>query len=618
MSKIRYIIAVHGIGTQRYGETAVNAIRAFVRAKVGKEASSEWTRTRFINEAGTINYDHLQHRRQGPPDQSSGEGFHPWAEVAFDQEKWRFIEVHYADILDSGFFESGTHPTQWSQSLLARLRKNPDNPGWAVPLVETVSDTLLSIEKIGAMRNKTLRDLIFDKFIGDIQIYAESKSVRQKAVSRFHTILDTIFSDPKNDSASITVLSHSLGTVLSYDALRMGAKSKREWLDKIDSWVSFGSPLDKFLGLWPENYEETDESSSENCPGKILHLNYSDEQDPVGHKLDRLAERKEYKNLCGEYDRENDVMFNRYKWPLIAHNEYWKDAGLFKEIGRKISKKKAGAEFKIFEADIYKSLLTRTYYYPVWGVVAINSLLLLFLFSYPVNPFVAVSVVFGLFLNWRMGKRIIDLSIMWRRINRMKENKEQDGNKIDGMVRKQELADGFRKRMSRILWIGSLASMLVGVFAGWAVATARIGWSDSRHWELSSLPNVAVVIGVGGLLVFWRAKKHRSEKQEASSEETLGSTESSACGFSELVDSSFMKEDLESCLWFVIPWAAGLVAGFVAFNGCLFRPLIGVSFGSSVTIALFASFVVGAAVSVWGYFISAYARIREKSGYEDE
>ncbi|MGH8553444.1 MAG: hypothetical protein ACRERS_09120, partial [Methylococcales bacterium] len=108
-----------------------------------------------------------------------------------------------------------------------------------------------------------------------------------------------------------------------------------EWVDHLASYVTLGSPIDKYLVLWSENYLHLDRTDwldpdiVQSRPYKIRHFNYSDEQDPVGHELDILETTPVCQSL---FETGEDIVFTRYAVPGAAHVDYWNDYDLFHRI----------------------------------------------------------------------------------------------------------------------------------------------------------------------------------------------------------------------------------------------------------------------------------------------
>lgn len=125
------------------------------------------------------------------------------------------------------------------------------------------------------------------------------------------------------------------------------------WRTSVKNFITLGSPIDKFVALWSQNYlhlglkikDYTNPSRWELPFGcqydypdsldlrKINHYNFCDEQDPVGHHLDLTRRTTVYEKLFDTVDREKrDIVFRRYNIPGLAHNKYWEDSKLFKGI----------------------------------------------------------------------------------------------------------------------------------------------------------------------------------------------------------------------------------------------------------------------------------------------
>jgi hypothetical protein len=108
-----------------------------------------------------------------------------------------------------------------------------------------------------------------------------------------------------------------------------------DWVQYLTSYVTLGSPIDKYLALWTENYQHFndikwfDDEFVKKRTSKIRHFNYSDEQDPVGHELNILETTPVWQTLM---EKGEDVVFARYAIPGVAHVKYWDDYDLFRRI----------------------------------------------------------------------------------------------------------------------------------------------------------------------------------------------------------------------------------------------------------------------------------------------
>ena len=159
-----------------------------------------------------------------------------------------------------------------------------------------------------------------------------------------------------------------------------------EWVQRVQSFVTLGSPIDKYLTIWWLNYRYLltagsvlqppdsrahgeDLADDEGLASKagdlsdrpIAHFNYCDELDPVGHNLDVARQTPAYDAV---FECREDVVFNRYAVPGAAHNEYWTDQGLFRRIlDLAVNEVDEGdaARPRWFEPKAYRKLLFALY-----------------------------------------------------------------------------------------------------------------------------------------------------------------------------------------------------------------------------------------------------------------
>ncbi len=270
-----------------------------------------------------------------------------------------------------------------------------------------------------SVKTKSLADMIFDRFLGDVQLYGEFLPIRGKAVRRFHGLMNKIEREHialhcpnhteedkyRNGDDYIkpryTIIAHSLGTVMSMDMLlyahinksiyerenigkydslpfqeyatkmtdenarKADDTLKREsiqwvleqngdylgsrWIDNVANFVTLGSPIDKFLVIWWQNYQYLKYPNLfKDRENKIKHFNYCDEQDPVGHLLDFFEKHTVYSKV---FQKEEDIVYNRYAVPGKAHVDYWTDYELFYRIVRCCIDNKPVSSFPITEKD---------------------------------------------------------------------------------------------------------------------------------------------------------------------------------------------------------------------------------------------------------------------------
>lgn len=454
-----YIIVVHGIGEQRHNETTVEVVNRFATARARQTPASPY--------AGLLpgSLSSLSMRRKG-----GGQGWSEFEGIpvepgslsdTFDGTRatrdtsgrnFRFVDMRWADILQSHHGVYGSSTKQWTDSLLARLQPpfTPDyvSEPWVMPLLKEMKETLLPIQGLLKWYAPAIEKSVFNDVIGDIHLYGDYTRTRGQAVRRFHAQLDQIhlrdyvewcrFERKSKDEPYVppvyTIIAHSLGSVLSFDALMyaFAKESIREggdrhpsgslpfpgytereeseheswygllsdlrkpprdtnlpypqenwarfsacyaqfrkwygirppatdpprtgdlplllWRDHVKHFITLGSPIDKFLVLWHQNYRHmgpihhsagdawSGEWLDDTITHRITHYNLCDEQDPVGHHLDVTRN-------CSAYNKVfrtdipvtyRDVVFRRYAVPGLAHVQYWKDQDLFRRLIREV------------------------------------------------------------------------------------------------------------------------------------------------------------------------------------------------------------------------------------------------------------------------------------------
>lgn len=396
---VHYIIAVHGIGQQRKNETVLPVIKQFAAA-----------RHKNPNQAGFLTLGRLTSQSKenqwieyqdipNDPDPSLKEK--PWIpRVANDKQgtNLRFVDFCWSDVTREQHKKVGEPTEVWSQSLINRLKlrvsleqEKQQGKGkptqWLVDMMETLQEGFLFTEKILDLRLPKLSYEIFGEFLGDVEMYGDFPHTRGRAVRLFHESMDKLHTahcaefDGQEVFPHYTIIAHSLGTVMTLDAIAYAHANKQsrkstyntegkneivhlpgydgslisgeechpvykhekisknlpnvEWVKYLCSYVTLGSPIDKYLALWTENYAHfantdwMDKKLLKDRKTSIRHFNYSDEQDPVGHELNILKSTPVWQALM---ESNEDIVFARYPVPGVAHVGYWQDYDLFNRI----------------------------------------------------------------------------------------------------------------------------------------------------------------------------------------------------------------------------------------------------------------------------------------------
>jgi len=627
MGTIRYVVVVHGIGEQRQNETVISVVSRCAEArrhlpkdesydvltlgmacsqtgKAGANATAPWLEFRGIPQdpsplAGSPAQLELDSPFLGEPGRRG--------------DNLRFVDLHWADLLQADIEDVGQPPEVWSDGLLGRLKRKNEQldagsqaqpsgwldrlrgkgtlsdprrvPSWALEILRLLKETVTLLRRFTTLRAQNLDETIFTKFLGDVQLYGEYAYCRGQAVRRFHELMAQIQKRHEEEEerrvaldsshvrreARYTILAHSLGTIMSFDALLyahakpevlVGATSdeipglpfpghlreedprelnrrekevnkfreakerlaglirahktastevqdawqemKRDfrfldtsWIERVDSFVTLGSPIDKFLVLWWLNYKHLLKPRQWMDPKrmelrkrcKIRFFNYADEQDPVGHQLDVAATTQAVQEV---FNIEEDRVYNRYAVPGLAHTSYWKDLPLFKRIlhlavdGGKV-KDAATPKVTWFDGQTYQKALTYAYYVVPYVVLALH----FFTFTWAVyseswHGRTIASILF--FCTFLLGRRLIDLSLWWRQVLKAKKCKGEPGS-----TAKEKAATHFRRRL--VL----LCALYLGL-AGLSLGTVLRLWIDRVPVARLSFIGLIVLLS---LAVWW-------------------------------------------------------------------------------------------------------------------
>lgn len=360
----RYVVVVHGIGEQRNGETLLPVVQRVAEARrLPRRAvalGNPLTLPALVAASGNGYGEFAGIPRRRPAQLLDGAWLPRPAEPAVG-DNLRFVDLCWADLPRRDFPLVGQDFAAWSAGLIERLEHAGPERGWVRDLLKHLRRGLVPVQALLALRARSTAKIVFDEFLGDVQLYAEYAPVRGAAVRRFHEVMAALDSRHSGEPPRYTVIAHSLGTVLTLDALAMahaGAASRASsraadgiwhlpgyrgttelpdtgWARRVDALVTLGSPIDKFLLLWPEAfaaYEHTDWLDAAFLGSRaapIRHVNYCDEQDPVGHELDLLRATPVAQRLLQSVEEQ---VYARYVLPGVAHVGYWRDDALFRRI----------------------------------------------------------------------------------------------------------------------------------------------------------------------------------------------------------------------------------------------------------------------------------------------
>jgi|CXWL01.1.fsa_nt_gi hypothetical protein len=238
-----YIIVVHGIGEQRYNETTVEVVHRFAEARAKDKTNTPY---RALLPA---NLSSLSMRRTGaghgwsefrgiPVDPTADTGTFDGTRAARTAgQNFRFVDMRWADILQTHQTDFGSTPEHWASALIDRLQPPFTPPNWSacwvMPLLYEIERTLVPMKALLTYYFPEAAKTIFRDVIGDLHLYGDYARTRGQAIRRFHTVMDEIhlrdyiqwcrFERERADEPYVppiyTVIAHSLGSVLSFDAL---------------------------------------------------------------------------------------------------------------------------------------------------------------------------------------------------------------------------------------------------------------------------------------------------------------------------------------------------------------------------------------------------------------
>ncbi len=235
-----YVIVVHGIGEQKQNATAYEVVHRFAEIRQGK--SPGYYRSLL---PATLSTQSIRRRGTGhgwseftgiPVDPTENTGkFDGTRATVTSGRNFRFVDLRWAHILQDLHPEYASPTEKWTAALLDRLEKAAPPgwiPLWADQLLRQLEGTAVPIKRLLALYRPALAKLIFDDVLGDIHLYGDYGRTRGHAVRHFHVVLDEIhlrdFIDwcrhEKGGSGTYqppvyTVIAHSLGSIMSFDAL---------------------------------------------------------------------------------------------------------------------------------------------------------------------------------------------------------------------------------------------------------------------------------------------------------------------------------------------------------------------------------------------------------------
>ena len=206
---VTYVVVVHGMGEQRENETVIKVVNRFAEARRGAKAKDNRDVLTLGQATGKTGLSNVRTTEQ-PWMEFKGicskrtcckEAF--LGEPSSSGDNLRFVDLWWADILRDANKHAGQDVEDWAKGLLGRLLRKDDDakatgkncarvPFWIRRVLYLLADTLLLVRFAMNFRFKEMKELVFVKYLGDVQVYGEYDRCRGRAVRRFHETMAKI------------------------------------------------------------------------------------------------------------------------------------------------------------------------------------------------------------------------------------------------------------------------------------------------------------------------------------------------------------------------------------------------------------------------------------------
>lgn len=356
----KLILTVHGIGEQQPFETLRLVTNQFTRMQSNSElkttVSLGYFHTNKAPKKDSLDFKDYRVIHHLP---------HLFTNVSESTSPLGFSECYWGDI-PRNYVEPYLDSTDnWIKALVGRVKMFSKYDNFRIKAAKerniqitnylsasTIQSYSKTLDKLRRLIRHVTRLLpmlkidfnlkkLINNYLGDVQFYAEYQSMRENILNRFSEHMDCVHKEAYKDDKNyeIHVIAHSLGSVVSFHGLlRAIAQNNETWLNHVKSFTTIGSPIDKFLFLFPNIMKEDEIKANQSSPRthKIAWHNYSDVNDPVSAPLDdaRDPAMVPWVKNHFNFDKNNDVNMKRYRIPGLAHVDYWKDNELFNLIAQ--------------------------------------------------------------------------------------------------------------------------------------------------------------------------------------------------------------------------------------------------------------------------------------------
>lgn len=545
-AKTHYVIVVHGIGDQRPNETLVPVVERFAWARQPEQESPSRRELLTLGRLSSKSGERHWAAFGGIPQHgmAAKTPWTPW-DQASDGGDIRFVEIYWADVMRRNFPKVGEPVATWSRKLLNKMRLRGDDD-WALDIIRHLRSAVIWVRRLLKLRLNKLASKVFDDFLGDVQLYGEHPATRGAAVRHFHECMQSIHDQHTSSAASApvyTIVAHSLGTVLSLDAIlfafaRQEVRARQsaaagadapffagynsgsgtvpaiDWVHHVRSFVTLGSPIDKYILLWAENYEYLNSTAwldRKDDAVSIEHYNYSDEQDPVGHELNMAYRCPAIRNV---FRLAEDEVYNRYYLPGVAHLGYWSDHDLFRRIA-------SLAIDGTTTCEAHPMAWFRKRAYAVAMVVAYMAIpaitwgagwyLVSRVIAEPLSIWTLVSVAFAV-----IALRLIYLNIRWRQ-TLVQMRLQASGREIergDGRLAARNEWCRARRRWGRLIRVLIYLAPPVWLFWSLALLFENVPFIELLRFTdpaMQAGPFMGFAVSATIAVIFWHTRRRWSE-----------------------------------------------------------------------------------------------------------
>jgi hypothetical protein len=174
-------------------------------------------------------------------------------------------------------------------------------------------------------------------YVDDVQVVTEYRQLRESILKEFKDVMTAILA--QNPKADIYIIAHSEGTVIAFLALLDALiapgtiHDPTPWIAKVKGFMTFGSPIDKHLILWPELWDRFEQVKKWRDLKPIPWCNYYDYGDPIGFSVDIARDWLSHIGCTAiTIAAADDIGFSRYLLPGKAHVDYWCDDEVFRHF----------------------------------------------------------------------------------------------------------------------------------------------------------------------------------------------------------------------------------------------------------------------------------------------